>query len=161
MDVEKPSDARMRFLYAGWQQLPTVVSDAIRTPMSGGDGHCPSSLLASHGPSGDGVVVTSAPKAGRWISHRCGTMALLTVWFARSGGLARWGESRLSTGRVPFGGKMVVSCPESPDDRVRDLGGASPPRRMRDAGGDANSTSNPVPHNAKLGTMAVFLPALL
>lgn len=57
---------------------------------------------------------------------------------------------------------MVVSCPESPDDRVRDLGGASPPRRMRDAGGDARCQPNPVPHTASLAQwQSVFEPALL
>ena len=53
-------------------------------------------------------------------------------------------------------GERVVSRPESPDDHVRDLGGAPPPRRMRDAGGDARCPAEPGSPHGELGAMPAF-----
>lgn len=152
-----PVGSRMRFQHAGG--LSTVARDAIRAPISG-EVCC---RLNSHdccsphmGMLGMASSARPRPKpGGRWRIEQP------QVWLHgpshRLFRGIRWSGSMESgldcRGGGLVEGNMVVSCPQSPDDRVRDLGGASPPRRMRDAGGDARCQPNPVPHTASLAAL--------
>lgn len=154
-----PVGSRMRFQYAGG--LSTVAKDVIRTPISG-KVFC---RLSSHdcSPHMDmlGMASSARPRpkqdSRRKMEDRTATgVAPRPFSPSLSRNQVVW-SSLDYRGAGLVEGNMVVSCPESPDDRVRDLGGASPPRRMGDAGGDARCQPNPVSHTASLGAMAVCL----
>jgi hypothetical protein len=136
----------------GRQHLSSVARDAIRTPISGG------SRLNSHdcSPHMDMLGMASSARPRPKQEDRSATgVAPRAFSPSRSRNQVVWVESRLSRSRARWG-ERVVSCPESPDDRVRDLGGAPPPRRMRDAGGDARCQPNPAPHTASLAQCQLF-----